>query len=75
MGRALEVAWEEGPQELHEPYKNERDIERRKRAHASWLLRSGRSPPAAAAELAGVGKNAPWSAGFLGTAGAGSRRC
>ncbi len=55
MSRVLEVAWEESPQELYELYKNERDIERRKRAHALWLLRSGRSP-AAAAELAGVGK-------------------
>src|ERR671932_1654492 len=55
MSRVLEVPWEESPQELYELYKGERDTERRKRAHALWLLRSGRSP-AMAAELAGVGK-------------------
>ncbi len=55
MGRAPEVDWEESAEELYEIYKGEPDTERRKRAQALWLLRSGR-PPAAAAELAGVGK-------------------
>src|SRR5215207_2607641 len=55
MSRALKVTWEESAEELYELYRGERDTERRKRVHALWLVRSGR-PPAAAAELAGVGK-------------------
>ena len=55
MSRVLKVDWNESAEELYEIYKGERDTERRKRAHALWLLRSGR-PPAEAAELAGVGK-------------------
>ena len=65
MGRASKVDWEESAQELYELYKGERDTERRKRMHALWLVRSGR-PLAAAAELAGAGTGAPWSAGFRG---------
>lgn len=55
MGRALKVTWEESAEELYELYKGERDTERRKRAHALWLVRSGR-PLTEAAELAGVSK-------------------
>lgn len=55
MSRAPEVTWGQSPEELYKIYKGERDLERRKRAHALWLVRSGR-PLAVAAEQAGVGK-------------------
>jgi hypothetical protein len=73
MGRAPEVSWEESAQELYELYRGERDTERRKRVHAVWLVRSGQ-PPAAAAELAGVGKRTleRWLSWY--PVGAGSRR-
>jgi transposase len=51
----LKIDWQESAEDLYEIYKGERDTERRKRAHALWLVRSGR-PVALAAELAGVGQ-------------------
>ncbi|HET8644684.1 MAG TPA: winged helix-turn-helix domain-containing protein [Vicinamibacteria bacterium] len=49
------VAWGESAQELYEWYRAERDVGRRKRLHALWLVRRGEHVDAAARQV-GVGR-------------------
>jgi transposase len=42
-GRPFEVEWEESVEELFEAYQQEKDVKRRIRLQALWLLRQGRS--------------------------------
>lgn len=54
MSRHVVVDWAEGAEELRARHVAERDVRRRTRLQALWLVRSGRSV-AEAARLAGVG--------------------
>ena len=54
MSKPVAVAWRETAEELREGYVGERDVERRKRLQALWLVRSGKGPREAG-RLAGVG--------------------
>jgi transposase len=54
MSKPVAVAWRETADELRERYVAERDIERRKRLQALWLVRRG-AGPAEAGRLAGAG--------------------
>ena len=54
MSKPVAVAWRETAEELRERYVVERDVERRKRLQALWLVRRG-DAPAGAGRLAGVG--------------------
>lgn len=49
------VAWGESAEELYERYRAEREVERRKRLHALWLVRRGERVDEAARQ-AGVGQ-------------------
>ena len=54
MGKPVAVEWAAAAEELYGRYRGERDVGRRKRLHALWLVRRGEGV-AAAAEQAGVG--------------------
>lgn len=54
MSRLVRVAWTESAEELYGRYAGERDVRRRQRLQALWLVRRG-EPVAQAAHLAGVG--------------------
>ncbi len=54
MSKSVVVPWRETAEDLRERYVEERDIERRKRLQALWLVRRG-DGPAEAGRLAGVG--------------------
>lgn len=43
MGRGIEIEWEHSEAELRELYHTEKDVKRRSRYHALWLVRNGRS--------------------------------
>ncbi len=66
MARHVVVAWAESPEELYQRYTAERDLSRRNRLQALWLVRTGRS----VGEASGA-----WSAGSAGIGRAGWRRC
>jgi transposase len=53
-GRIQPIAWREGADALYAGYRAEADLERRKRLHVLWLVRSGASARQAA-HAAGVG--------------------
>jgi transposase len=55
MSRSVVVAWEETAEELERRYRAERDVGKRKRLGALWLVRRGRRV-AEAGRLAGVGE-------------------
>lgn len=55
MSRRVVVAWAESGDELYARYTGERDVTRRQRLQALWLVRVGRSV-AEASRLAGVGQ-------------------
>jgi transposase len=55
MSRSVVVAWKETAEELERRYRAERDVERRKRLGALWLVRRKRRV-AEAGRLAGVGE-------------------
>ena len=55
MSKPVAVEWAEAVEDLHKRFVAERDVERRKRLQALWLLRRGDSV-AEAAVSAGVGK-------------------
>ena len=55
MSKPVAVEWAEAVEDLHKRFVAERDVERRKRLQALWLLRRGESV-AEAALSAGVGK-------------------
>lgn len=55
MSGVVQVAWRESTEELYARYRDERDVQRRKRLQALWLLRQGRNELAASRE-AGVGR-------------------
>jgi hypothetical protein len=42
-GRPFEMEWEESAEELFEAYRQEKEVQRRTRLQALWLLRQGRS--------------------------------
>ncbi len=52
MSKPVTVAWTESAEELYARFTGERDVRRRQRLQALWLVRSGRSVPEAA-RLAG----------------------
>ena len=54
MSKPVAIEWEETAEELYKIYRGERDVQRRKRVHALWLVRRGASLPMASRE-AGVG--------------------
>ena len=43
MGQGIQIEWEHSEAELRELYHAEKDVNRRSRYHALWLVRSGRS--------------------------------
>jgi transposase len=56
MSRTIEpVPWQETADELYERYRQERDVGRRTRLHALWLVRRGENEQDAARE-AGIGR-------------------
>ena len=55
MSKAVAVAWGETPEELEGRYRVERDVERRKRLQALWLVRRGERVEEAG-RTAGVGE-------------------
>ena len=55
MSRHVVVEWAECADELHLQYTAERDVPRRQRRQALWLVRSGRSV-AEASRIAGIGQ-------------------
>lgn len=55
VSKPVAVEWAEEAEELHERFVAERDLERRKRLQALWLLRRGERV-SEAAQHAGVGK-------------------
>ena len=66
MSRTIEpVPWQETADELYERYRQERDVGRRPRLHALWLVRRGESERDAARE-AGIGRRtvARWLAWY-----------
>jgi transposase len=54
MSKPVAAEWRETAEELRERYVTERDVGRRKRLQALWLVRRGDAPPEAG-RLAGVG--------------------
>lgn len=55
MSKPVMVTWEQSAEELYARYKVERDVARRTRLQALWLVRRGESL-AQASQLAGVGQ-------------------
>src|SRR3712207_1964578 len=55
MGRRVVAEWAESADELYRQYTVERDVPRRQRLQALWLVRSGANV-AEASQLAGVGQ-------------------
>lgn len=55
MSQPVTVAWTETADELYARFTGERDVRRRQRLQAFWLVRRG-EPPREAARLAGVGQ-------------------
>lgn len=55
MSGVVRVEWHEEADALYAAYRDERDVTRRKRLHALWLLRRG-ADEATASHEAGVGK-------------------
>jgi hypothetical protein len=73
MSKAVGATWCETAEELRERYVAERDVSRRKRLQALWLVRRG-DAPTEAGRLAGSGRGRS-SGGWAGIGGAGSTRC
>lgn len=55
MSRRVDVDWGESAEELYRQYAAERDVPRRQRLQALWLVRAGRGS-AEASRIAGVGR-------------------
>ena len=66
-GRLKRVEWEERAEELHEIFRVQSDVERRKRVQALWLLRQGITETDTA-RIVGVGRRtvARWVAWYRG---------